>query len=140
MKSVPTIIFDYRPSPGLQAVLAGVALLALMAVAGCGLALPWRGLLALLVVVYALSQGWRLRHGRWRRVAWSGEGAWRVYDADGEAHDARLRAARCLGALIALQLSVDGAPGAALVLLPDNLDAERRRLLRVRLSASADVP
>lgn len=75
-----------------------------------------------------------------RRCAWHAGGEWRVRDADGIEHAASLRHATMRGPLIALVLSAGPLRDIALVLLPDNCDADTRRRLRVRLSRSRDAP
>jgi toxin CptA len=134
MKSVPAITFDYRPSRWLLLALAVIAVLALFAVALCGLN-PWIKLaLAALTLAFALHTSRRLLHPLFVNVMWHSAGHWRLRDAAGREQAGELRHAVVLGAVIVLTLRVDPKRTCSFVLLADNGDAETRRRLRVRLA------
>ena len=134
MKSVPAIAFDYRPSRWLLFALVVIAALALIAIALCGLN-PWiKPVLAALVAAYALHSSWRFLHPPFVRIMWHSAGHWRLRNAAEREQVGELRHAVVLGALIVLMLRVDLKQICSFVLLPDNVDEETRRRLRVRLA------
>ena len=134
MKSAPAITFDYRPSRWLQTLLTGVGVLALLAAAASGIPL-WAklacGAAASAYLGFALSL---LRNPAVRRCAWHESGQWRVRDGAGRDHAATLLRASVRGKVIVLLLRSPLHKTTALVLLPDNCDADTRRRLRVRLA------
>ncbi|HEY8010431.1 MAG TPA: protein YgfX [Rudaea sp.] len=134
MKSVPAIAFDYRPSRWLAAGIVAIALLALVAIVASGLNAWIR--LGLVVVVGAYA-AWSLRaflRPRFDHVTWHSAGHWRLRDVAGQEHVAEFVRATVLGALIVLILRIGPGRKIALLLLPDNCDAETQRRLRVRLT------
>lgn len=138
MKSAPAIAFDYRPSRWVPLAIALLLLLALAAITTSGV--PWvakvlLGAGALVHVVIALI---RLYRPAIRRCAWYADGQWRVRDARGNDHAANLVRASVRGILIVLVLRSPVQRSSALVLLPDNCDADTHRRLRVRLSRGED--
>ena len=138
MKSAPAITFDYRPSRRLGAAIVAMALLAAVAAALCGLD-AWQKAIVLVAAITGGALGWqRSRRSLVQRCAWYGDDRWRVRDARGEEHHAVLLHAAVRGPMIALVLSAGALRRVALILLPDNSDAELRRRLRVRLSRAAD--
>lgn len=134
MKSAAAIAFDYRPSRWLQAGLAGAALLAVVAVAASGMPAALKAIIGALALGYTAIELRRLRKPGIERCAWHGDGQWRVRDAAGNDHAATLVRSSVRGDLVVLCLRVPGHRSVALVLLPDNCDADTRRRLRVRLS------
>ncbi|MBS0567472.1 MAG: hypothetical protein JSS59_08695 [Proteobacteria bacterium] len=139
MKSVPAIAFDYRPSRWLLLALALIATFALAAIALCGLN-PWIKLaLAASTLAYALHSSWRFRHPPFAHVMWHSAGHWRLRDAAGSEQIGELDHAVVLGALIVLTLRVDPKRVCSFVLLPDNVDEEIRRRLRVRLARADSI-
>jgi len=100
-----------------------------------------KGALGAAAIGYAAFALRRFLRADVRRVAWHAAGHWRIVDTGGQEHVAELAHAVVRGAWIALNLRrVDGAR-VALLLAPDNCDAELRRRLRVRLArAKADDP
>lgn len=139
MKSAPAITFDYRPSRWLGAAILAMGLLAVAATTLCGLAV-WEKAIVLLVVCAGAASAWRRSHASpLQRCAWYGDDRWRVRDTRGEEHQAVLLHAAVRGPLIALVLNAGALRRVALILLPDNSDAELRRRLRVRLSRSGDA-
>lgn len=134
MTSAPAIGFDYSPSRWLQRVMLLVAVLALLAVMYCALPLWVR--LALIVAV--LLATWRaLRQLRTAAVVAAGWGAeldWTLHMADNEDVPAELLSFRVLGVLVLLRLRTAERGVHALLLAPDNSDADIRRRLRMRLA------
>jgi toxin CptA len=134
MTSAPAIGFEYRPSHWLPRLLWSLAVLALLAIALCGL--PWwlklpLAVLAILLVFRAVR---RHRASPVAAAGWSSEGGWSLRFADHSDVPASLTSFRVLGACILLRLR--GAPQGEQVLLlaPDNSDADIRRRLRMRLA------
>ncbi|BBD80553.1 hypothetical protein [Aerosticca soli] len=136
MPSAPAIGFDYRPSRLFPRVALGGGALALLAVGLSGL--PWWlklpcALLAVLATVRALRTATRLPV---RAVGWSADGRWTLHLAGGEEVAATLASQRVLGELIVLRLRLPSHGELALLLGPDNSDADLRRRLRMRLAAA----
>jgi toxin CptA len=134
MKSAAAIAFDCRPSPGLIAALAVVWLLAMVALFAS--AVPFAVALAggAAASPYAAFALRRALMPSVVRCAWHADGQWRVRDRDGFEHAATLRHASVRGPLIVLLLLAGPLRKVAIILLPDNSDADVRRRLRVRLS------
>lgn len=138
MTAPPAIGFAYRPSRALRIATTGVAGLALWAVYLSGLDAGLRVALALLVSGVAVAAVLRLRAPRVRALLWQADGSVRVtVAAPGSAEQMEVPAvlshARVLGLLLVLGLRWPPRGRASLWLLPDNLDAETRRLLRMRI-------
>jgi len=139
MKSAPAIAFDYRPSRWLLAALILVVVLALLALAESAIAPSLKLVLGVAACICGVFSARRLLHPAVRRCAWYENGGWRVRDATGGDHVASLLQASVRGALIVLLLRSELERTSALVLLPDNCDADTRRRLRVRLSRATSV-
>lgn len=117
-----------------------VLLLALLSIVHSGIPSPWRWLL---LAVVALLAGWRL--GRQagapvHAVLWRADGGVTLtlrngLRGGGGEVEAALEHARVLGPLIVMELRPHGRARETLWLLPDNLDAETRRRLRVRVQS-----
>jgi len=132
MPSAPAIFFDWKPSRGWRAFRWGMLLIG-------AVCLLWSGLELLAKFALALLAGWlEWRNFRaekaWDNSHWKldGEGGWRwrVNDTEGAA---TLEQATLLGSLIVLNLRC--ASGRIdLPIWPDQLDADTRRGLRVRLA------
>lgn len=142
MKQAPAIGFQYRVSwllVGVTVVVSLFALLALQLVSGPA----WlRHGLHLLAIAYAGFCVAGLLRPRVRSVAWQGEGglALTLNDTltDGRRDaEGMVSAARVMGPLIVLTVRWPPRERAHLWLLPDNLDADTRRRLRMRLGAEA---
>jgi len=134
MKSVPAIAFDYRPSRGLLCGILIMAVLALVAIALCGLGMAWKLGLAASAAAYV---GWvlgKFLHLPCVRIVWHSAGHWRLHDARGGEQTGEFVRAVALGVLTVLVLKTAPKRALAFVLLPDNCDAETRRKLRVRLA------
>jgi toxin CptA len=138
MSSAPTITFDVRSSRLLALAVALMTLLAVVAVALARLPLALKLALGIAIVVYAALSLRRLRRPPLRAVGWHGDDTWTLHLAGGGKAYGRLRSARKLGPLIVLRLAWPQGGATSLTLLPDSIDADTRRRLRVRLSAIAD--
>ncbi len=139
MNASPAIGFHYRSSRLLIVVMPAVALLAFLAV-WTSAAPEWLRLaLGLFIAVYAGTVAVRQLRPRVRSVLWRADGGVELVLGDDmtasrrEVHGA-IDAARIMGPLIVLTLRWPHAH-ATLWLLPDNLDADTRRRLRMRLGA-----
>ncbi|TDR37364.1 hypothetical protein DFR29_12526 [Tahibacter aquaticus] len=135
MKSADAIAFDYRPSRLLAALCSGMLLLALGSVwySRLGQYPRWALLLSVLVVTsYALAV-LRLLRPRVRQVGWDRDGNWLLLDAGRTQQPATLQGWNTLGPAVLLRLQAAGRR-VSLPLLPDNLDRDTRRCLRVRLA------
>ena len=140
MKSAPAVAFDYRPSRLLIAGIAAALLLAMLALSLCGMTIAVKLFFAVLALIYAVIATRRFLRSSPRRAAWHAAGHWRLAFADGEETVAELVGAAIRGAWIVLNFRTGNGRRIDLILAPDNSDAETRRLLRVRLSRSAEIP
>jgi toxin CptA len=139
MKSVPAVAFDYRLSRLLIVAIAAALLLAMLALALCGMTVVAKLFFAALTVLYSGTAMRRFIHSSPQRVAWHVAGHWRLAYADGEERGAELIGSAIRGACIVLNLRDGNARRIDLILAPDNSDVETRRLLRVRLSRNAEI-
>ncbi|MEO5810739.1 MAG: hypothetical protein ABIU96_09245 [Rhodanobacter sp.] len=134
MPSVPAIGFEYRPSRLLRRAVFAVATLALLAIGLNGLA--WWGKLLLVVVVLAVT--WRsavtLRRNPVVAAGWGADDLWTLRLVSGDDVTATLASFHVLGTLVLLRLRAPGLRVPALLLGPDNSDADIRRRLRMRLA------
>jgi toxin CptA len=140
MTSAPAIGFEYRPSRRLAQCGVVVALLALAAIALCGLSPGLKMLLALAVIV-AAARAW-FRHGRSdiTAVGFSHDAGWVLRRANGTDAAATLASSRVVGAYVLLRMALPNAREETLLLGPDNSDADIRRRLRMRLATAQPVP
>jgi toxin CptA len=140
MRSVPSIAFEVRPSRLLAVATAGIAVLAVLAMLLSGM--PWWGRLPLAIAAAAGAAHAvrKLQRPTLTSVGWHGDDRWTLALPGDTEVEGRLRSGRVLGPLIVLRLAWTPRGQAALALLPDNLDADTRRRLRMRLSVSADKP
>lgn len=134
MKSAAAIAFEHRPSRLLVAAIATVLVLALLADALSGLAIVAKLGLGALAIAYAGYSLRRLLGKPVCRAAWHSAGHWRVVDGNGEEHVADLVHATVRADWITLNLRRSDGVRVALVLAPDNSEADIRRRLRVRLA------
>ena len=142
MKAVPAIGFGYRASRGLILATLATAMLAMIAVWLSGL--PHWAHLALTLGIAGIAGAafGNLLRPRVRSILWRADGGAdlvlndRPGDNRREAQGA-IQAMRVMGPLIALTLRWPPRERAHLWLLPDNLDAETRRRLRMRVGAAA---
>lgn len=138
MRSAPAIGFEYKPSRALSACIVLLTALAWVAIALSGLPGWTIAILATAALAYAAIAFWRYRHPRVIALTWRSDGSvsLRLADRKGEAADVQgtLHGARVLGPLVVLHLRwPDGR--ADLWLVPDNLDPDTGRRLRVRLGS-----
>ncbi|HET7561145.1 MAG TPA: protein YgfX [Rhodanobacteraceae bacterium] len=142
MTQAPDTTFHYRASPTLSVALVAVGLLAILAVSISGVPMSLRITLIVLIAALAGVALGRLLRPRVGSVAWRGDGTVELALNDtplDNRHEVRaeLRGGRVLGPLIVLSLRWPQRERAALWLLPDNLDADVRRRLRMRLGTHA---
>ena len=142
MKAAPAIGFAYRASRLLILATLAIAMLALLAVWLSGLP-HWMHLALTLGIAGITGAAFgSLLRPRVRSVLWRADGGAdlvlndRPGDGRREAHGA-IQAVRVMGPLIALTLRWPPRERTHLWLLPDNLDADARRRLRMRLGAHA---
>jgi toxin CptA len=135
MTSAPAIGFEYRPSRWLGHLLRIVGFLAGVAALLSGLPWPIRlamGVAVLLAVRHALA------HQAVRSIeaaGWARDGSWSLRVHSGEDVTAGLASFRVWGEqFVWLRLSLPRKRHAALLLAPDNSDADLRRRLRMRLA------
>lgn len=140
MTSAPPIGFKYRGSRLLMLALIVMAALAIFAVFSSALPHLFASALAIFVAASFGASFARLLSPRVRTMLWRADGSAQlelhdtVRDPRREAN-AELHASHVLGPLITLKLRWPDRGRATLWLLPDNLDSDTRRRLRVRLSS-----
>jgi len=134
MKSAPAIVFDYTPSRWMATAMIAVMVLAVAAVAASGVPLWSKLVLACLACGYDAYALRAFLRATVRRAAWYEAGHWRVMDNDGIEHLAELHSGVVRGSWIVLRLRRSDGQPIAILLGPDNSDAELRRRLRVRLA------
>jgi toxin CptA len=138
-KSVPPIAFDHRPSLRLIAFLLVAGLLAGVSLAISGIpSLAKAGVAVLAAGYFGIS----LRRFLLRapsRAVWQSSGRWRLLDRRHRESDAELIRSTVRGEWLLIELRRTDQTRVALVLAPDNTDAETRRALRVRLSRNDDT-
>lgn len=146
MRAAPAVGFDYRASRALLAATIAVAALAIVAVAISGAPHRLRVALMLLIVVCGAASLARLLRPRIRSLLWRADGGVDLalrhtrFDRRPEVHGT-IQQARVVGPLIVLVLHWPPRGHATLWLLPDNLDPDIRRRLRMRLgSGHAGAP
>ncbi len=136
MTSAPAIGFEYQPSRLFARLRAAIVLLALLAIALCGVSLAVRLMLGLAVVALFV---WSRRRGAGTRLVAAGldqHGVWSLHYDDGSDTLASLHSSRVLGPFVLLHLAL-GRRRETLLLGPDNSEADIRRRLRMRLAAGA---
>jgi toxin CptA len=137
MRSAPAIGFECRPSRTLSVCIVVLTVLALVAIALSGLPLAVNAILVAGALVYGATALWRYRRPRVIALTWRADGSVSLrlaQRAGGQSEEVQgtLQDARMLGFIIVLHLRWPGGR-AGVWILPDNLDAEPRRRLRVRL-------
>lgn len=140
MKAPPAIGFHYRSSRLLVFAVVVLAILAVVAV-WFSAAPHWLHLaLSFLIVAYAVAALGNMLRPHVHSLLWRADGSAelalndRVSDGRREAQGA-VSGARTMGPLIVLTLRWPPREREHLWLLPDNLDADTRRRLRMRLAA-----
>lgn len=141
MKAPPAVAFECRASWMLVAAIVVVALLAIFAVSISGGAHWLRS--ALIIFICAIGGVALVRplRPRVRTLLWRADGGVELGLRDTALEDGRpvqaaVQSARVMGPLIVLTLRWPPRERVSLWLLPDNLDADTRRRLRMRLGAS----
>lgn len=136
MKSASAITFDLRPSRLLVAALLIVAALAAASVWLSELR-RWPGVAILACGAIAVLVAWRLPlllRVRWLRAGWNADSQWSLLDTGQTAVGAQLLDWSALGLSLRLRLRTTAGETVTVHLLPDNLDRDTRRRLRVRLT------
>ncbi|SRR5579885_980190 len=142
MRSAPAIGFEYRPSRTLALLAASLIVLAMVAVALGGIPVWLKVVLEASALVYGAWSFWSFLRPRVRALSWRSDGSVSVKLADRHGAETETQGAfgaRVLGPLIVLQLRWERGR-ANLWLLPDNLDPDTRRRLRVRLALDGAEP
>ena len=138
MKSAAAIAFEYAPSRRLAAAIVAMLLLAIVGVAASGIPLWSKVVLAGLACAYGAHSLRALLRAPTRRVAWCEAGHWRIADNDDTEHVADLQSGIVRGNWIVLRLRRSDSRPVAIILGPDNCDAELHRRLRVRLARTRE--
>ena len=142
MRNAPAIGFECRVSWVLVAATVAVGVLAVVAVWISGLP-PWAKSLGMVLAAASTAHAVAVMlRPRIKSLILGGDGGVeiRLRDTaleDGAAVQGAVQAARVMGPLIVLTLRWPPRERATLWLLPDNLDADTRRRLRMRLGAEA---
>lgn len=140
MTAAPGIGFAYRPSPLLVAATVVVTLLALLAIWASAGPLWLRLAIAVGVAIWAAVAVRRVLRPRVRSLSWRGDGGVDLVLAaeapDGREAQGGVQAARMLGPLVVLTVRWPPRERAHLWILPDNLDVDTRRRLRMRVGAA----
>jgi toxin CptA len=138
MKSAPAIVFDYRPSQWLVLAIIAATAAALVALAFCAMPFWAKTATAVLACAYSATRLRQFRRNRVSRAAWHEAGHWRLADRAGIEQVAELESGVVRGDWVVLRLRGGDGRRAALILGPDNSDAELRRRLRVRLARARE--
>ncbi|GAB3037677.1 hypothetical protein GCM10027285_21730 [Oleiagrimonas citrea] len=138
MPSAPSIGFEFHPSrwlPRLVIMLGGLAVAGVLDSAA-----PWYAQVLLIVstVFYVVACARHAARCVVRRVQWRADGGWNLSLSNDEDVEGHLLGARVLAGALVLRLGWAKRDSAALLMLPDNLDADTRRRLRMRLSSQSD--
>jgi toxin CptA len=136
MKSASAITFDLKPSRLLVAALLGIAALAMVSVWLSELR-RWPLVAILLCAVIAVVVAWTaksLLRTRWLRVGWNADSQWSLLDTHETTIAAQLLDWSALGLSLRLRLQTTAGETLIVHLMPDNLDRDTRRRLRVRLA------
>jgi hypothetical protein len=141
MKSETAIAFELRPSRRVAGAVTTLAVLALASILLSGVPDALRIVLALFVV-FSVARWWqRQPHRRWRAVTCHGDGGWTLRGAHVADEPAKLQSWRRLGNALVLRIVPAHGPRCDIALLPDSVDADTLRRLRVRLVRGAsDAP
>jgi toxin CptA len=139
MTSAPGIGFEYRPSRWPVVLLLTLGALALVALFYSGVDSWLAVILVMAVLSHVVISIHRVRACPVSEALWRADGGWQLHLRDDTAVEARLLEARVLAGAIILRLRWAPRGQAALLLFPDNLDADTRRRLRMRLSAGTDI-
>lgn len=136
MKSASAITFELRPSRLLAAAVLVIAALAALSVWLSELRRwPVAAILACVAIVLPVAAALvALRRTRWQRAGWNADGQWSLLDTRQNAVGAQLLGWSAMGLSLRLRLRTTAGETVVVHLLPDNLDHDTRRRLRVRLT------
>ncbi|HUB88133.1 MAG TPA: protein YgfX [Dyella sp.] len=138
MTSAPAIGFEYRPSRWVPRLFAGITGLAMLAIVLSGLPL-----FACMVLCTASAAACRYAVGRLSlpiyAVGWASQSGWTLRGLDGGDEVANLLSFRIIRQLVLLRLASGRYGKLTLWLMPDNLDADTRRRLRMRLAVMREA-
>lgn len=134
MTSAPATGFEYCPSRRFVGLLLGVAGLAAASVLIAALPLALKLLLIALVALATLHAGLAFFACPIVAVGWNGGSGWSVRMAEGQDAAASLTSFRVAGRFVLLRLRTPHHGVHAVLLTPDNSDADTRRRLRMRLA------
>ena len=138
MKTGPTIGFRCRHSPTLLVATVLVSVLAVLAVILAAMPHWLHAILIACIGGYAGSALYRSARPRVRSVLWREDGSVElVLRNDGAMAHGIVQNTRVMGPLIVLTLRWPPRERTHLWLLPDNLDADTRHRLRMRLGSDA---
>lgn len=142
MKSADAIVFDLRPPVSLAVLIGALMLLGVMSVWSSGLAAYPRVAAAVggIVALSCTTMMGRVLRLRWRRAGWNADGIWNLLDEKQQASSATLTGWSALAGALFLRLRTTAGERVTVFLLPDNLDRDTRRRLRVRLEQDASPP
>ena len=133
MTSAPAIGFEYRPSRWVPRLLIAITGLAIPAIWFSGVPLWARIALVAAVMLAGLRAVRQLRLPIFA-VGWAGHGGWTLRGRDGADDAATLLSFRILRNVILLRLASRRYGRLSFWLMPDNLDPDTRRRLRMRLA------
>lgn len=140
MKSAPVIAFEYRPSRWLAMTVVVLTVLALIALAVCGMPLWMKLPIAVCALTYAaicLTRFWRVSP---IEVTWYSAGHWGISGMHDDETVAELDHAIVQAGWIVLTLRRTNGERLRLPLSPDVCDRDTRRRLQVRLARSSENP
>jgi toxin CptA len=140
VRTAPAVAFDHRPSRVLASATLAISLLALWAIVISGVPEWLRLVLMLSVVLSGAASLIRLLRPRVRSLLWRSDGSVELVLRDRARDDGSpavgmLQGARVMGPLVVLTLHWPLRGRATLWLLPDNLDPDTHRRLRMRLGS-----
>jgi toxin CptA len=141
MRDLAALTLELRPSPILLVCGGGAHLLAGAAVAVCSLS-PWikAGLIvgiALALIRFGWQYGYRRGRGFIARIERL-DGVWQLETGDGSLYRARLTGGYAHPGLVLLNFRLERGGWRSLALLPDAVEAEALRRLRVWLRTQRD--
>jgi len=139
MTSAPAIGFEYRPSCWTPRLLVAVTALAVPAIWLAG-APQWARVALLIAAILACIRAVRQLRVPIFAVGWGAHGGWTLRGQDGADDAATLLSFRVLRNVILLRLASRRYGRLSFWLMPDNLDPDTRRRLRMRLAALRATP
>ncbi len=121
----------------LVAGLLAAAALAAVSLAVSGVPMIAKAIVSIVAAVYFAIALRRFLIDAPVRVVWQAPDNWRIVDRGGRESDAALIRSTVRGEWILIELRRANRARVAIVLAPDNTDAETRRALRVRMARQA---